>query len=457
VVKISFVGAGSAAFSMTVIRDLCLAQDLSRSQIVLMDSDEARLDAVYSMARRYAAGVHAELRIEKTTHRRSALEDADFVIDTVLIGGHAQQEIVREVGERHGYYRGVEAVEFNMIQDYSTTFQGYYQLKFFSDLARDMEELCPDALLIDVANPECEAGTLLTRETKIRVAGYCHGYLHNEYLASNLGLDPAEVDFEVAGFNHNIWLTKFRYKGEDAYPVIDEWIETKAEEYWESHVPKDEFDIDNSRAAVDMYRIYGLFPIGDTVRSGSWKYHYDLKTKKYWYGEFGGPDSEVGWASYLRRGEERTRNIFRLAREESDALLFKEFPPVRSREKIVPLIDSIANDKDERFVLDVRNDGAIPGLPDDVAVEIPVRANRKGIRRKDFQGGLPPRLVRMALIPRLVRLEMALEAFHTGDKSVLLEILHRDARTKSDDQARDVLDGILELPFNEEMRKHYGG
>ncbi len=132
-----------------------------------------------------------------------------------------------------------------------------------------MEEICPNALLIDVANPECEAGTLLTRETKIKVAGYCHGYLGWIDVATALGLDPNQVDFQVAGFNHNIWFTRFRSDEKNAYLLLDDWIENKSEDYWREHKQKDEFDIDMSRAAVDMYRLYGLYPVGDTVRSGS--------------------------------------------------------------------------------------------------------------------------------------------------------------------------------------------
>lgn len=453
-VKISFIGAGSAAFSMKVLKDLCLSKGLAGSTVTLMDVNKTRLDAVYSMATRYSEGIHSDLKFERTMDRRGALSDAEFVIDTVLVGGHDQQEIVRSVSEKHGYYRGVEAVEFNMIQDYSTTFQGYYQLKFFLDLARDMEEVCPDALLIDVANPECEAGTLLTRESKIKTVGYCHGYLGYEDIARTLGLEPEEIEIQIAGFNHNIFLTKFHDKeGKDLYPSLDEWIAKDSENHWREYRPLNEFDIDMSRAAVDMYNLYGLFPVGDTVRSGSWKYHYDLKTKQYWYGEFGGPDSEIGWAMYLKRVAERTRLIFRLA-EDLGPDLFKEFPPVRSEEQIVPLIDSIVNDLRQRFVLDVRNDGRISSLPSDVSVEVSVTADSTGVHPEKI-GRIPTALSRMALLPRLGHLEMAMEAFLSGDRSLLLEILYRDPRTKSDSQAREVLNEILALPFNEEMKRHY--
>jgi len=418
-----------------------------------MDVEKARLDAVHSMATKYAAEVGSRIHFSKTTKRSEALKDSDFVIDSVLVGGHYEQEAVRAAGEKHGYYRGVEAVEFNMVSDYYTTFGGYHQLKFFADLARDMEDLCPHAWLIDVANPECEAGTLLTRRSKIKVVGYCHGYKEYRDICATLGIDPVKADFQVAGFNHNIWLTRLRYNDRDCYPLIDKWIRKDAEKYWNSHVSEEIFDVQMSRAAADMYDLFGLFPVGDTVRSGSWKYHYDLRTKKYWYGRFGGPDSEIGWQRYLKELDSSTDTMMSLA-QSSPSTLIKRIPPRMSDEDVVQFMDSVVNDKGERFVLDVRNDALIQGLSDDVVVEVPVRVDRKGVHKESIEK-IPRRLVDMALIPRQVRLEMAMEAFLHGDRDVLLEILFRDPRTGSEKQAREVLDEILDLPFNKDTKMHY--
>ncbi|RKX45333.1 MAG: alpha-glucosidase/alpha-galactosidase, partial [Thermotogae bacterium] len=68
---------------------------------------------------------------------------------------------------------------------------------------------------------------------------------------------------------------------------------------------------------------------------------------------------------------------------------------------------------------------------------------------------LTRRITRFYLYPRMVRMEMALEAFLTGDRHVLEEMLERDPRTRSSEQVKKVLDEIMSLPFNEEMKKHY--
>lgn len=450
-IKISVIGAGSASFSLSLVRDLCLTQGLSGSTVSLMDIDKARLDAVYDLAGRYVAEMGGDLRFEKTMDRRRSLPDADFVINTALVGGHEQQEAMREVGERHGYYRGIDSVEFNMVSDYYTV-QGYNQLKFFLDLAHDMEEHCPDAWLLQAANPVFEGTTLVSRETNIKVVGFCHGHAEYEHIAETMDMNIEDVEYQVAGFNHCIWLTRFQVGDEDAYPLLDEWIEEGGEKFWKSFAPK--FHVQMSRAAVDLYRLYGLFPIGDTARSGSWKYHYDLEAKKKWYGPFGGFDSEIVWPQYLEGLEKTTQRIDKLAGDPS-ASLAKEFPPTKSGEQHVPFIDALINDNRDRFVVNVPNGGyIIPGIPSDVVVEVPAVVDRRGIQPEPIED-IPKRLVNVVLMPRMLRMEWALEAFLSGDREVLLEILVRDPRTKSVEQAEAAIEEILSLPFNQQMKEHY--
>jgi hypothetical protein len=104
--KISIIGAGSAVFSLRLIRDLCLAPGLRGSSVSLMDIDQERLDGVHALCRRYAEEVGAELDLSATTDRRASLDGADFVVVTALAAGHDRLRAGWAVAAEHGYRFG---------------------------------------------------------------------------------------------------------------------------------------------------------------------------------------------------------------------------------------------------------------------------------------------------------------------------------------------------------------
>ena len=134
-IKLSIIGAGSAIFSLRLVGDLCKTKDLSGSSVSLMDVDERRLNSVHDLAKRYAALLGINLRFEKTTDMKRSIEDADFVINTALVGGHEHLDASRKAGEKHGYARGIDSQEINMISDYPTL-SNYNQLKYFLEVAQ---------------------------------------------------------------------------------------------------------------------------------------------------------------------------------------------------------------------------------------------------------------------------------------------------------------------------------
>jgi len=452
-VQISIVGAGSVVFSGNFIRDLCLTKSLWGSTITLMDINKERLNVVYNLARRYKKETKADLKFKTTTNRKRALQGVDFVISTVKVGGYEPMETERKIAEGHGYYRGIG----DRVCDYYGGFGAYHQLKFFLDLAEDMEDMCPDAWLIETANPVFEGTTLISRKTKIKVVGVCHGHFGYKKIVDILGLNPEDVRVQMAGFNHCIWMTHFLYKGKNAYPLLDEWIEKKAEDHWKSeeYLEGTPWDTEQmSPAAIDMYDKFGLFPIGDSVRSASpWWYHTDLETKQKWYGPTGGFDSEIGWSSYLNLLGEGLKKIHELARNPS-ASLTKAFPPVMSGEQHIPLIDAIANDKEAALELNIPNKGVILGIPDDVVVEIPVIASGRGVQGVHV-GSLPKRLMLYVMMPRMLRMEQILQAFLEGDRKSLLLTIMEDPRTKSFEQSKALLEETLAQPWNSEAANHY--
>lgn len=406
------------------------------------------------MARRYVKELGANIQFKATTNRREAIEGADFVINTAFTVGYTNMEKERKVAEEYGYYRGIG----DRVCDYYGSVGAYKQLKFFLEVAHDIESLSPDAWYIILANPVFEGTTLVSRESKVKVVGMCHGWLGYKIIAKTLGPDLRYIEANMAGTNHNVWLTKFTYKGEDAYPLIDRWIEEKAEEYWQSSeylnaLPWESEQI--SPAAVEMYKLFGLFPLGDTIRAVSpWWFHIDLNTKRRWYGPTGGFDSEIGRSIYLSLHNIMLRRMYSLA-ENPRASLLQEFPPERSDEQIVPFINAVVNDEETRVVINVPNEGAISGIENNVVVEVPVLVNAKGYRHIFSGLTLPRRLMLYVMIPRILMMERVLQAFLDGDLKSLVLALMDDHRTKSFEQAKNLIERLLSLPWNIDAKKHY--
>ncbi|MEM3648377.1 MAG: alpha-glucosidase/alpha-galactosidase, partial [Thermoproteota archaeon] len=134
--------------------------------------------------------------------------------------------------------------------------------------------------------------------------------------------------------------------------------------------------------------------------------------------------------------------------------LTRVLPPNLSRESVVPIIDSLMNDKEGIYQVNVLNKGVIEDLPDNVAVEIPARVDEKGVHRMRVEK-LPKRIVNYVLRPRMMRMEWALEAFLEGGRDALFEWLIIDPRTKSTEQVNQVIDEILSMPENLEMARHF--
>ncbi len=452
--KIAVLGAGSLFWSSTIIHDLCLTPEIKGSTIALMDIDKDRLDAIYRFAKRYSAEVKFDIKFLKTADRKEAIRDSDFVINTAMAGGHKYYEKMRAISEKNGYFRGINSVEWNMVSDYHTIW-GYYQFKLATDIARDVEELSPQSWLLQLSNPVFELTTLIGREFRIKSVGICHGHLDYKDIVGSVGLNREETEAESIGLNHTIWMTRFRQGSEDAYPILREWMDKNYSSFhkgWLMTSRTNPLSVQMSPAMKDMYDEYGIAPIGDTVRSGTWKYHRNQRTKVKWYGALGGFDSAAGWKFYLDM-EERNMSMINNALKNSEPLSYL-FPSGLSDEPVVPIINALANDVRGTYQVNAINRGIFEGIHDDVAVETPSVIDVKGIHRS---GGrrLPRKVMNFSILPRIQRMEWALEAFLDGGKETLLEWLMADPRTRTNKQAERVVDDLLKMDENRIMAKHF--
>jgi alpha-galactosidase len=127
----------------------------------------------------------------------------------------------------------------------------------------------------------------------------------------------------------------------------------------------------------------------------------------------------------------------------------------------VPIIDGLVNDNEGQFQVNIPNNGALPGIPDDVVVELPAIVNKKGIQPLRVQP-LPNKIMLECIYPDWLRMERTLEALLTGDLSMMLFSILESHQTRSYDQATEVLDALLHIEPNapmahiEDINDHFG-
>lgn len=444
--KISIIGAGSGMFSLNLIRDLCLTPNLQNNEICLMDINQERLDSAHKLCTRYAEESGVKLNITKTVDRETALKDADFILNTILIGGYRGWKEGWDIAKKHGYRFGGS---MHIMHD-EAFWINFYQLRMMEEILLDIKRICPNAWYIMVANPVMAGITYLKRKyPEVKLVGLCHGFSGVYNITRELGMEKENVTFEIPGINHFVWLNDFRYKGEDAMPMLQKWVEEKAEEYGKSC----KFSDNLGPKPVDLYRKYGVFPIGDTANPGggawgSW-YHTSPEVEKEW-----NEDPNEWFKEYFENSNNQVEKIHSVAYN-MDTKVTELIPAEHSGEPMIPLIESLACDIERVLIVNTLNDGEyVPGVPKDFEVEIPAVVSAKGIR------GIRTKVLPKPVIARMYRdriapVEMEIAAFESHSKELLVDMLMMDPYTRSKAQAEGLLDEILDLPYHKEMKEYY--
>ena len=204
-VKISILGAGSGIFSLNMIRDLCLTENLQDSAICFMDIDEKRLDASYTLCMRLAKQMGIRLNISKTTSREEALTGADFVVNTILIGGYRGWKEGWSIAKKWGYRMGGS---MHIMHD-EAFWINFYQLRMIEDVQLDIKRICPNAWYLLVSNPVMAATTYLPQVSGNENGrpvpwnrndpddGEDHGPRHRESFVRNSGNQPFCLDERI--------------------------------------------------------------------------------------------------------------------------------------------------------------------------------------------------------------------------------------------------------------------
>jgi alpha-galactosidase len=301
-----------------------------------------------------------------------------------------------------------------------------------------------------VANPVLAGTTHITRKyPDARMIGLCHGYANLFQIAAVLGLEKEGLTFELSGLNHFIWLTQCHHNGKDVFPLLDRWIAEKSADYWETTWKPGEINPN----AVDLYKRFGAFPLGDTCTPGGgawpWWYHSDAETEQRW------KEDVAGYRQRVFEKMKATASWSQKLAACKSVQLIDEFPPQKSGWNMIPIIESITRDIERIFIINQRNQGClVDGIAQDFGVEIPALISKSGVHGIQTRK-LPPEILAFALRDRVAPVNMELSAYEQGSRELLLQLILMDPWTRSIQQAQSLLDAILSMPGNEAMQTHY--
>ncbi|QHZ45159.1 MULTISPECIES: 6-phospho-beta-glucosidase [unclassified Bacillus (in: firmicutes)] len=422
--KIVTIGGGSSYTPELVEGLIKRHAELPVSELWLVDIPEGqeKLNIVGTLAKRMVEKAGVPIEIHLTLDRRAALKDADFVTTQFRVGLLE----ARAKDERIPLKYGVIGQETN---GPGGLFKGLRTIPVILEIAKDIEELCPDAWLVNFTNPAGMVTEALLRYSNLKkVVGLCNVPIGMKMgVAKALEVDESRVDIQFAGLNHMVFgLDVFL----DGISVKDKVIEAMAD-------PANAMTMKNISGESwepDFIRGLGLIPCG---------YHrYYYKTKEMLEHELEASQTEGTRAEVVQQVE---KELFELYKDPDLAI---KPPQLEKRggayysDAACNLISSIHNDKHDIQPVNTMNNGAIASIPDDSAVEVNCVITKNG--PKPIAVGDLPVTVR-GLVQQIKSFErVAAEAAVTGDHNTALVAMTINPLVPSDKVAKQLLDEMLE-------------
>jgi len=423
--KITIVGGGSVGFAWRLIVDVLSFPALEGSTFSLMDIDKERLEATRRVVERSIEAGNYKATVECTLDRRGALQGADYVFTTILVGGLEVIEHDIGIPLKHGVDQCISDT-----LGPGGVFRALRTAPIMVDICRDMEQLCPNALLLNYSNPMAMLTWAMFEATSVRVVGLCHSVQGTtSQIAKRLDVPIEECAYWVAGINHQAWVLQMRHKGVDLYPRIREFIDDP-----------EVYGKDTTRC--EMLKHLGYFVTESSGHNSEYmpwiRKRKDLIEKYCPGGERNGGTGDILRVHRVRRPE-KAEQYRRMASGEEPIDL------ERSSEYGAYIINAIETGEPFRFNGNLRNTGLITNLPDGCCVEVPCVADRHGISPL-FVGELPSQCAALNRTNINVQ-ELAVQAALERDRRKAFQAIAFDPLTGaalSLDEIQDMVDEMFE-------------
>ncbi|MGQ9623127.1 MAG: alpha-glucosidase/alpha-galactosidase [Candidatus Caldatribacteriaceae bacterium] len=425
--KITIIGAGSGVFTRNLVRDILSYSELNSATITLMDIDAVRLEYMRKALQRFISQEKYPAKLEATLDRREALRNADYVILTIQVGGLKPYECDIYIPLKYGVRQAVgDTIGPGGV------FRALRTIPVLLDIARDMEELCPRALLLNYVNPMAMNCWALNKATSIRNVGLCHSVQGTaKFLAGVAGVPFETVSYLCAGINHMAWFLKFEADGRDLYPLIRERAanpEIYAQDVTRFEILK-HFGYFVTESSFHMSEYVPYFRRSDDWinrihRTCSWhKEHYD--------------------GMYLHCCLDAAKTLLEDLKKMAET---EYISPTRSGEYCATIIHSMETNNPSIINGNVENKGLITNLPHGCCVEVPCLVDRNGVQ-PIYVGELPSQLAALNRTNINVQ-ELAVIGALTGDREAVYHAVMMDPLTAAVldlDEIRQMVDEMFAL------------
>ena len=426
--KITFLGAGSTIFAKNVLGDVLLTPALCEElEIALYDIDGARLQdsllVVERLNEKYNAGKARIAIYLGADARKAALKGADFVVNAIQVGGYEPCTVMDfEIPKKYGLRQTIgDTLGIGGI------FRGLRTIRVMKDFARDMEQVCPNAWLLNYTNPMAILTGYMQRYTGVKTVGLCHSVqVCTKELFKRLEMEDVKIGHElIAGINHMAWLLEITdAKGNDLYPEIKRRAKAKSA----------------ARKHSDMVRFDYIDKLGYyCTESSEHNAEYNPFYIKSKYPEliekFNIPLDE-----YPRRC---VKQIADWGKQREALLGGGEIEHTRSREYASRIMEAMLTDVPYRIGGNVINKGLIENLVDDACVEVPCMVDANGVNPTRV-GRLPAQLAAMNMTninPQL----LTIEAAATGKREHIYHAAMLDPHTAAELSIDDIVKMCDEL------------
>ena len=429
--KVTFIGAGSTIFAKSVLGDCILTPEIRDLEIALFDIDPVRLEDSRMMLENICRNVgRTDVPVTAYHDRKEALRGSKYVVNAIQVGGYDPCTITDfEIPKKYGLRQTIaDTLGIGGI------FRALRTIPVLEDFARDIEEVCPNALFINYANPMAMLSGYLQRYTNVNTIGLCHSVqvcIPQLFKALDMEDLVPETKWDIAGINHQAWLLRVEDgKGNDLYPEIKK----RAKDFLDG---KADYD-----AAWDKVRYQLMLNFGYYITESS--EHNAEYTP--WFIKNAHPELieryNIPLDEYPRRCIKQI-NDWKHMREElvSNGNLTHE----RSREFAAHIIEAMENDHPYRVHGNVQNHGLITNLPDNACVEVPCLIDRAGVH-PCYVGALPEQCAAINRTNINVQL-LTIQAAHSHKKDDLYMAAMMDPHTAAEltmDEIRSMCDEMLE-------------